>query len=84
MIEKTNHELELKYESQQVYTSSHRFPRYESNAPRNQPQRGEWRDQRSDCSRQDSREQFNNKPIPHDSDNRNSESAMIGNERNSK
>jgi len=60
MIEKANQELEVRYESQQAYNSSHRFPRYESGASRNRL-RGEWRNQRNNRSRQDSREQFNDK-----------------------
>jgi len=33
MVEKANQEFEVRYESQQAYTSSRRFPRYESGAP---------------------------------------------------
>jgi len=62
-MEKANQQLEMRYESQQAYTSSCRFPRYESGAPQNRSQRGEWRDQRNDRSKQDSREQYNDKPI---------------------
>jgi len=52
--------------------------------PPNRPQRGEWRNQRNDHSRQDSHEQFNDNPISHDSKSRNSEWAIIENERNLK
>jgi len=46
--------------------------------------RGEWKDQRSDRSRQDSRELFNDKPIFRDLDNENSEWQMIENEQSFK
>jgi len=59
MIEKANQEFEVRYESQQK-SSLGKFPHYESGAPRNR-QEGEWRDQRNDHSRQDSR--FNNLTI---------------------
>jgi len=43
IVEKANQELEVRYESQQVYTPSRRFPPYETGNSRNQ--RDEWRDQ---------------------------------------
>jgi len=63
MVEKMNQKLEVRYESQQAYTSSRRFPRYKFGAPQNCPQRSEWRNQGNDHSRQDLHKQFNYKPI---------------------
>jgi len=42
IVEKANQEHEVRYESQLVYISSCIFPRYESGAPRNRFQSGEW------------------------------------------
>jgi len=50
-MEKANQQLEMRYESQQAYTSSCRFLRYESGAFQNRSQRGEWRNQRNDHSK---------------------------------
>jgi len=84
MVEKANQDLKVRYKSQQACTSSWRFPHYKSGAPRNRPQKSEWRDERNDHSRQDSRQQVNDKCIPRDSSSRNSESAIRGNEQNLK
>jgi len=78
MVEKANQELEVRCESQLAHISSYRFSRYECGAPRDCPQRGEWRDKKNDHSWQDSHQQFNDKLTP--SNNRNNESAIIAND----
>jgi len=84
MIEKANQELEVKYKSQRTYTSSYTFPYYESGIPRNRSQKDEWKDKKSQLLQQNPREQFDDKLIPRDSNSRNKESGIIGNERNGK
>jgi len=71
IVEKANHRLEKKYDSQQAYAVPHTIPRYEPGAktrtilsytsydareaPRNPFRRSEWRNYRNDSNRHDSR-----------------------------
>jgi len=82
MIEKANQELQMKYESQRVYTFSYRFPRYESGAPEIVLREANGKIKKNDHSRQDLYEQFNDKPISRVSNS--SKSRITGNERNLK
>jgi len=83
MVESANQELvNIKRSGHMLFRR--RFRHYDSSIPRNRPQKGKWKDQKSDYSRQDSREQFNDKSIPRDSNSRNKEPGIIGDERNLK
>jgi len=83
MVENANQELELKYQAQRACISSHRFPYYESGTPKSPSEK--WIERKkSDNSRQDLREQFNDKFIPRDSNSESKEPGIIGDERNLK
>jgi len=70
----------MKYRAQRAYTSSYRFPHYDSGISRSRPQKSEWKHQKSDYNRQDTREQFNDKCILRNSNSRSKESGIIRNE----